>query len=280
MKGKRHTYQLNDGQTVTAHDVAARVGLTVSAARLRLKRSLDPSVVFADPQQTTDFSQDAQVFRLSNGLEATVRQLREMTGIKENTLRQRLKVSTDYDYVTRPLVFEDLDAKVYVFSDGSETTVREFANGRGCSHAAAYDLLESMELATRRMRKRYPLDDGTSVTVEEVAARTGVSHRTAKRRVQSSTDPAYVLAPIGTRHDKKYPLTDGTEVTAQEVAALTGVAFEVAKQRLRKSRDRAQVFKPHYSRSKRLVRITRHLETEHGLEKVVEMVRASEVFRR
>lgn len=280
MKGNRHTYQLSDGQTVTAQDVADQVGVTVSAARLRLKRSLEPCVVFADPQKTTDFSQDAQVFRLSNGLEFTVRQLRELTGIKENTLRQRLKVSTDYDYVTRPLVFEDLDAKVYVFSDGSETTVREFANGRGCSHAAAYDLLESMELETRRMRKRYPLDDGRSVTVEEVAAQTGVSHRTAKKRVQTSTDPRYVLAPIGTRHEKKYLLTDGSEVTAQEVVAATGVAFEVAKQRLQKSRDRAQVFKPHYSRSKRLVRITQHIETEHGLEKVVKTVRACEAFRR
>lgn len=251
MKGNRHTYQLSDGQTVTAQDVADQVGITVSAARLRLKRSLEPSVVFADPQKTTDFSHDAQVFRLSNGLEFTVRQLRELTGIKENTLRQRLKVSTDYDYVTRPLVFEDLDAKVYVFSDGSQTTVRDFANGRRCSHAAAYDLLESMELETRRMRKRYLLDDGRSVTVEEVAAQTGVSHRTAKKRVQASTDPSYVLAPIGTRHEKKYLLTDGTEV-----ASATGVAFEVAKQRLQKSRDRTQVFKPHHSRSKRLVRIT------------------------
>lgn len=280
MKGKRQTYRLADGQTVTPYEVADRVGVTVAAARMRLKRSVDPLVVFADPQKTTDFGKDARVFRLSDGLEATVRQLRELTGIKENTLRQRLKVSTDYNYVTRPLVFEDLDAKVYVFSDGSETTVREFANGRGCSNTAAYDLLESMELETRRIRKRYPLNDGTSVTAAEVAERAGISLRTAKRRVQMSTDPSYVLAPMGTRHEKKYSLTDGTEVTAQKVAAETGVTFEVAKQRLGKSRAREHVFKPHYSRSKRLVRVTRHIETEHGIKKIVETVPARDAFCR
>lgn len=278
MATNRHTYTLSDNRVVTAKEVADSVGITVCAARLRLKRSKDPKVVFAEPNKTTDHTLDAKVHRLSNGLEATVRELRDLTGIKENTLRQRLKVSTDFDYVTRPLVFEDLDAKIYIFQDGSEITVGEFANARGCSNAAAYDLLESMSLETKQARKRYQLDDGSFVTTQEVVEITGVSHRTAKRRVQSSTDPKYVLAPLGTRHDKKYKLDDGSHVTAKDVSNTTGVTFEVAMQRLSKSRDRNEVFKPHYSKSKRLVKITRYTETEYGLRKVVETRRAGHVF--
>lgn len=272
------TFTLDDKSVVTARDVADKVGITVCAARLRLKRSLDPRVVFAKPNATTDFSASATVFTLSNGLQATVRELRELTGIRENTLRQRLKVSADYDYVTRPLVFENLDGKVYVFDDGSQTTVSEFANARGCSHAAAYDLLESMQTKTKKHRKQYKLDDGQVVTQEQVSQLTGVSMRTAKRRVISSTDPAYVLAPMGTRHAKKYTLTDGSKVTAKEVADHTGVTFEVAKQRLTASKDRNVVFKPHYSKARRLVSVTRFKETEHGLVASRETVRAGELY--
>lgn len=88
-------YTLTDASVVTANDVATRVGITVCAARLRLKRSNDPGVVFAEPNKTTDFTADATVFTLSNGLQATVRELRDLTGIRENTLRQRLAVSSD-----------------------------------------------------------------------------------------------------------------------------------------------------------------------------------------
>lgn len=275
---EQHKYTLADNQVVTANEVAEKVGITVCAARLRLKRSADPEVIFAEPNKTTDHAATATVHTLSNGLKATVRELREMTGIRENTLRQRLKVSTDYEYVTRPLVFEDLDAKVYFFEDGSRTTVAEFAMARGCSSTAAHDLLESMSLESERARKQYRLDDGQLVTVAEVAKRTGVSERTAKRRVQSSTDPAYVLAPLGTRHPKKYILSDGTKVTAQEVADATGVTFEVAKLRLQKSNDRKTVFKPHYSKAKRFVTVTRFTETENGLHKVTEKARYGAVY--
>lgn len=112
-----------------------------------------------------------------------------------------------------------------------------------------------MDLKTERGRKSYPLDDGRRVTVAEVAKITGVTHRTAKRRVQDSTDPAYVLAPRGTRQPKLYTLSDGSKVTAEKVASVTGLGFESAKQRLQRVTDPAEVFKPHRNRNKQVLTI-------------------------
>ena len=278
MATNRYKYTLIDNSVVTAQRVAGSVGITISAARLRLKRSGDPRVIFAAPNKTTDHAATAKVYELSNGFRATVRELREFTGIKENTLRQRLKASNDYDFITRPLVFEDLDAKIYVFQDGKEVTVGALASARKCSHAAAYELLERMGLKTKRARKRYKLNDGRYVTAAYVMAATGLAHRTAKRRLQNSADPQYVLAPRGTRPDKEYRLTDGRHVTARYVSSATGVTFDGAKQRLNRSREPAVVFKPHYSERKRLVTVTRFIETEHGLSKMVETRRSAEVL--
>ena len=181
-------YILSDFRKVTAQEVAKKVGITLSGARSRLKRSLTPNIISAEPNKTTDHSLDAKVHELNNGYRGTIRELRGLTGIRENTLRQRLKISTDFNCVTRPLVFEDLNANIYIFQDGSETT--------------AYDLLESLNLKIKQRRKRYLLSDGSYKTIEFVMKKTGVAHRTAKRRVQSSTDPEYVLAKLGARHEK------------------------------------------------------------------------------
>ncbi len=164
---KHIQYTLTNHQVVTAQEVAKAVGITVCAARLRLKRSNDPKVIFAESNKTTDFNESATVFRLSNGLEATVRELRDLTGLRENTIRQRLKVSTDYEYVTRPLVFENLDAKIYVLQDGSRVTVSEIAKQRNCS----------------------------TVTAKEVSDVTGLSFEGAKDRLRKSTNRKVVFKP-------------------------------------------------------------------------------------
>jgi len=265
-------YTLQDGVIISAKEVAKKVGITVSGARHRLNRSSDPEIVFARPNETTNFNSTATVHTLSDGKKYTVRELRKLTGIKENTLRQRLKVSVDYNYVTRSLVFENLNAKIYIFPNGDEVTIGELSKARGCSQSAAYSLLENMNLQSRRARKQYQLDDGQYVNVEQVTKLTGVSKRTAKRRVQTSTDPRIVLAPRGTRHDKKYLLADGSTVTAKKVAESTGVCFERAKQRLRASNDPDKVFKPHYSKAKRVIKTTLFSFKESGLTKTTRNV--------
>jgi hypothetical protein len=272
-------YTLTDQRVVTAQEVAKDVGITVCAARLRLKRSNDPKVIFAESNKTTDFNESAKVYKLSNGLEVTVRELRDLTGLRENTLRQRLKVSTDYEYVTRPLVFENLDAKIYVLDDGSRVTVSEIAKKRNCSPAAAYDFLEKRAVSTERTRKKYQLDDGQQVSIEDVAERIGISLSMAKKRLLKSRDPQFVLASSGTRHRKQYPLSDGSKVTAKEVSEVTGVSFEGAKIRLRKSTIRKVVFKPHLVKTRRFVNRTRFIETDNGrLQVVTEKVRLGEVL--
>jgi len=276
---KHIQYTLTNHQVVTAQEVAKSVGITVCAARLRLKRSNDPKVIFAESNKTTDFNESATVFRLSNGLEATVRELRDLTGLRENTIRQRLKVSTDYEYVTRPLVFENLDAKIYVLQDGSRVTVSEIAKKRNCSPAAAYDYLEKRAVETERIRKKYQLNDGQRVSIEDVAERTGVSMSMAKKRLLKSRDPQFVLATPGTRHSKKYTLMDGSTVTAKEVSEVTGLSFEGAKDRLRKSTNRKVVFKPHFVKARQFVNRTRLIETLDGrLQVVTEKVRLGEAI--
>ena len=270
-------FVLSDGALVTVKEVAAIVGITVCGARHRLRRSDDPQVVLAKSGKTTNHNDHAEVFVLSNGLKATVRELRELTSIKENTIRGRLKVSRDYEYVTRPLVFEHLDANIYIFDDGSQTTVSEFALARGISQAAAHSLLQSMNLKTTKHRKKYLLDDGQEVTLEQVMKLTNTSKSGAKKRVNKSTDPAVVLAPIGTRRDKQYTLSDGACVTAKEVMNATGLVLEVAKLRLQQSTDREVIFKPHFCKAKRFVVVTRQVETEHGYTKTTSRVRAGEL---
>jgi len=90
-------YTLSNDQVITAKELAAKLNITRSAARYRLSKSTDVSVIFKSSEDM--LSGDAQVWTLDDGSTGTVRAFAKQTGLKENTLRQRLKVSTDPEYV-------------------------------------------------------------------------------------------------------------------------------------------------------------------------------------
>ncbi len=91
-------YMLDDGQTVTAGDVAKKVGITISSALYRLRKSSDPQVVFRPPatKACIPFERD--------GLTYTTTQIMKITGLKRSSARRRLMQWQNYTISTEKLV--------------------------------------------------------------------------------------------------------------------------------------------------------------------------------
>lgn len=186
-------YTLNDGQNITAKELAVKLNITPSAARYRLRKTKDASLIFKTSIEL--ISSDAKVWVLNDGISGTVRYLSQISGLKENTLRQRLLISTDPEFVLKPPVFEMLNANIYTLSDGSETSVQELATQMKVSSSQAHSILKDISISVRQHRKTYFLSDGQVVTLNDVINITGLSKSAAKKRLNKSKDVAIVLKP-------------------------------------------------------------------------------------
>ena len=93
-------YVLDDGQKITAHELAGRLNLTLPTARARLQQSRDPAIVFKDMTKRY-YANPAHFFKvtLDDGSEVDSIDVAEAVGITFNSARTRLCKYTDPRYV-------------------------------------------------------------------------------------------------------------------------------------------------------------------------------------
>ena len=188
-------YTLSNDVKITANQLANKLSITPAAARYRLRKSNNATIIFSSTKQL--LAGEAKIWTLSDGTIGTVRCFSKLTGLKENTLRQRLALSIDRDYVFRESTdqFQKLNANIYKLSDGSETTVQDFSKEMKLSSAQAHDILTDISISVRQHRMIYQLSDGKQVTLEDVIDITGLSASAAKKRIHKSRIASEVLKP-------------------------------------------------------------------------------------
>lgn len=188
-------YTLSNNVKITAKQLADQLGITAAAARYRLKKSHNATIVFSSTKQL--LAGDAKIWMLSDGTTGTVRDFSKLTGLKENTLRQRLALSIDRDHVLKATEtqFEKLNANIYKLSDGSETTVQDFAKEMNISSSQAHDILTEISISVRQHRMIYQLSNGQQITLEDIINITGLSGSAAKKRINKSRIASDVLKP-------------------------------------------------------------------------------------
>lgn len=187
------TFTLSNQSKITAKELAVILGITPAAARYRLNKSVNVEYVFLT---TGDLLKGSpKIWILSDGTSGTIREFSDQTGLKENTLRQRLKLSNDRDYVLRSETFEKLNANIYILDNGDEYTAQDFSKKMNISSSQAHDILKDISVDIRQHRMVYELNDGQKVTLAEIIEKTGLSKSAATKRINKSRIASKVLKP-------------------------------------------------------------------------------------
>ncbi len=189
---KAKTYTLTSGEVITAKQLAKELNITIPAARFRLNKSLDANILRKSTYEL--LSLDSKVYVLSDGTIGTIRELSRLANIADNTIRLRLSKSLDYDYVMKKEVFESLGANIYLLSDGSEITAKDYSLSNNLSLFQASATLKAICISTRQHVTSYTLDDGQVVTLTEIMEKTGLSKSGAKKRLKTRV-ASLVLKP-------------------------------------------------------------------------------------
>lgn len=182
------TYHLSDGQIITASELSKALGITKRAARNRLNKENDALQVYKTTSEL--HAEKAKIWTLSNGIKGTVQSLALMSGLKEDTLRQRLANSTN---VNKVFAKQTLKTKLFLLGDGTKVTVQEYATRMKLSAECAQNELINIALDSECPRKQFKLSNGTTVTLDEVMKIAGITNTAAKYRLNISNDPKKVL---------------------------------------------------------------------------------------
>jgi|TARA_B110000211_G_scaffold172706_1_gene195003 hypothetical protein len=181
-------YILSNGRQIKASELAGILEITTRAARNRLNKYVNVEHVFTTTSQLK--AEKAKVWTLSNGLQGTVHCLALMSGLKEDTIRQRLANST---LVEKVFAKQTLKAKLFTLIDGTKLTVQEYATRMKISAENAQLQLIRIAIDSQNPRKSYLLDNGIYVTIEDVMNSAGISMSAAKYRLNTSKDAKKVL---------------------------------------------------------------------------------------
>ena len=102
----------------------------------------------------------------------------------------------------------------------------------------------------------FTLDDGTEITSRELSEKVNITQATARRRLEKSTDPAFVFRPrqeqYATPNHKTYELTNGRIMTARQIAEEAGLVVRNVSRRLAKGVRDYEV-------------LTRPVDKKHGM---------------
>lgn len=181
-------YTLSNGRQITASALAEELSITTRAARNRLNRGNDIAQVFKTTSQLK--ADKAKVWTLSNGVQGTVQCIALLTGLKEDTLRQRLSKSTEAEKV---LAKQTLKIELFTLLDGTSITIQDYATKMLISASQAKRQLLNMAIESKALQTAHKLSNGVYVTVEDVMSIAGISNTAAKYRLRQSNDPCKIL---------------------------------------------------------------------------------------